>query len=127
MNRLATIAGAALVCAGCVPFAVYDSPALQGKVQDRTSNKPIPDAQISLVPVNKPTLISNSTTDATGHFQMKELTHRVWALPLPFDMIDPNAAVTVSAAGYRSLQTTSYKLIEAGQYKPDVIIYLDHE
>ncbi|HKU54307.1 MAG TPA: carboxypeptidase-like regulatory domain-containing protein [Rhizomicrobium sp.] len=99
-----------VACAGCVPFRAYDIPAVTGSVRDGASAASIPGAQITITSLEKPNLVSAATTDANGHFHIEEVWHHIWLLPLPYDFFYPDATVSVSAAGYKRLQTTYYKL-----------------
>ncbi|HKY19379.1 MAG TPA: carboxypeptidase-like regulatory domain-containing protein [Rhizomicrobium sp.] len=116
---------AVFVCTGCVPFRAYDIPAVTGNVRDSVSAISIPGAQVTVTSLEKPSIASTATTDADGQFQVKEVWHHVWLLPLPYDFFYPDAAVTVSAAGHKSLQTTVSKLHRAEQGKTGVAIQLE--
>ena len=86
---------------GCVPFQIYDTPALTGTVLDSATQVPVAGAQIRIVPTGRRDLAVVVTSDAAGHFDAPSITHTLWLPPLPFDMpLWQPAHIEVSAPGY---------------------------
>jgi hypothetical protein len=102
----------ASICAACVPVPVYDVPHVDGKILDSENKNPIPDAQIHVRPASQGSGTdipeSTATSDANGYFHAPEITHRIWLPPLPFDLVVPDAQVTISASGYKTQQFDFY-------------------
>ena len=121
------IVAAALLCSGCVPFQAYDSPAVKGEVVDEATHAPIPNAQVSVEPLDHPALISKVLSDALGQFQVPEISHRIWLPPLPFDPVYPDARITVSATGYQDTQQNLYELLKLNNYPNKVTIHLKRQ
>jgi len=99
----------AAICAGCVPFTIYDLPRVDGQILDGATSNPIPNANVRVNPVEQKssgtaTPESVAISDTTGHFTVPEITHRIWLPALPFDLLYPDAKITISAPGYQKQQ-----------------------
>ena len=98
--RYAVVPLAVASCVSCVPFKVYDMPNVKGAIRDSATSEPIAGTQILVKSKQNADVQAKAVSDASGHFDVPELTHTIWLPPLPFDPVVPDCVVRISAPGY---------------------------
>jgi len=103
--------GAVLGLSGCFPFTWPATPAVEARVVDATTQRPIPGALVTVWNVDHPDdFRAEARSDADGRVSLAKLDRTVWLPPLPFDPGWPDARVRWEAPGYAAQEELAYTL-----------------
>jgi len=121
-HRAVALLFAALGLDGCIPVNWPATPAIEARVIDATTERPIAGALVTVWATEHADRRVAGKTDAQGRVSLARLDHTMWLPPLPIDPAWPESRIHWEAAGYAPQEQDTLSVLfdgtEAAEPRP---------